>query len=97
MKIANSASVRILPGAIAKPALEDVIQALHHVEAIMSINEDQTIEPGHLCGMSKMLGNAEKVLSEMRAALPVARRAPRQPAAETAAWSGLGEAYTPSH
>ena len=97
MRPAKSTSVVILPGAIAKPALEDVIQALHHVEFILSINEDDTIEPGHLSGMSLMLGNAEKVLAEMRAALPSARREPRPPAADSTVWPNIGQIYTPSH
>ncbi|HKB60991.1 MAG TPA: hypothetical protein VKC56_13220 [Gallionellaceae bacterium] len=97
MRPAKATSVVILPGAIAKPALEDVIQALHHVEFILSINNDATIEPGHLNGMSLMLQNAEKVLAEMRAALPSAQRAPRPPAADSTVWAGIGQIYTPSH
>lgn len=97
MRPAKSTSVVILPGAIAKPALEDVIQALHHVEFILSINEDDTIEPGQLNGMSLMLGNAEKVLAEMRAALPSARREPRPPTCESTVWPTIGQIYTPSH
>lgn len=97
MKLAKSKSVRSLPGAISKPALEDVIQALHHVDAILSINDDETIEPGHLGGISLMLENAEKVLAEMRAALPVARHEPRRPTAGSLAWPGIGQVCTPSH
>jgi hypothetical protein len=97
MRPAKSTSVVILPGAIAKPALEDVIQALHHVEFILSINDDDTIEPGHLSGMSLMLQNAEKVLAEMRAALPSARREPRPPTADSTLWPNIGQIYTPSH
>jgi hypothetical protein len=97
MRSAKSASVVIRPGAIAKPALEDVIQALHHVEFILSINEDETIEPGHLHGMSLMLENAEKVLAEMRAALPSARRQPRPPTSGSTVWPNISQIYTPSH
>lgn len=93
MKGTPSASVLIFPDSLDKPLLNDVIQAMRHVEAIMAINADDTIEPGHLCGMSLMLSNAEKVLGEMRAALPALPRR-RAPTSGSTAWPDAGQAYT---
>lgn len=89
-------SVSIFPGTIEKPLLDDVIQAMRHVECIMAINDDETIEPGHLSGMSLMLANAEKVLGEMRSALPAMRRPRRAPTPGTTVWSAMDQALTPS-
>ncbi len=94
MKPVHSSSVVIVPGTVEKPQLEDVIQALHHVESIMAINNDDTIEPGHLGGMSLMLGNAEKLLTEMRSALPAMARPRRPPTPGSTAWPGIDPALT---
>jgi hypothetical protein len=96
MKGTASPSVLIFPGAFDKPLLNDVIQAMRHVEAIMAINDDDAIEPGHLCGMSQMLANAEKVLGETRAALPAMRR-DRRPPPGSSEQPGIGKMFTLSH
>ncbi len=62
-------AVVIIPNAISKTLLEDVIQAQLHIEYILALNHDYTIEPGHLYGLSLMLANAERVLADARAAL----------------------------
>lgn len=97
MKSMKPSSVRIRPQGFEKPLLEDVVQALHHVECIMAVNDDGSIEPGHLCGMSLMLANAERVLAEARSALPPARTSPRPPTSGSTAWPGFGRAYTLSN
>ncbi len=59
----------IVPSAVNRTLLEDVIQSQLHVEYILRLNDDHTLEPGHLQGISLMLANAEKTLAEARAAL----------------------------
>jgi hypothetical protein len=97
MKPVKTSSVVIFPGTLDRPLLEDVVQALHHVQAIMAINDDETLEPGHLHGMTLILDNAEQVLTEMRSALPPARRSPRPPAPGSTAWPPIGQALTLSN
>ncbi len=92
MKPVLRSSVAISPATLDSPRLEEVVQALHHVESLMAINEDALIEPGQLGGMSVMLEHAENVLSEMRAALPSMRRHPRPPTAGSTAWPDLNRA-----
>lgn len=94
MKSTPSASVLIFPGPIDQPLLSDVIQAMRHVEAIMAINDDGTLEPGHLSGMSLMLSNAEKVLGEMRSALPAMHRGRRAPMPGSTVWPDADQALS---
>lgn len=64
------------PPGVASPGLpsealpEDVAQALNLIASILSLNEDPSIQPGQLTGMSVVLSNAEKVWREMRADCP---------------------------
>ena len=59
----------IIPSAVSRTLLEDMIQAQLHVEYILALNDDLTLEPGQLQGISLMLANAEKTLAQARAAL----------------------------
>lgn len=86
MKGIPSASVLIFPGTFETPLLNDVIQAMRHVESIMALNDDEAIMPGDVCGMSLMLRNAEKALADMRSALPAMGRRHRPPACSNTAW-----------
>ena len=54
--------------------LEDIVQAQRYILSILKINEDKTIAPGDLHGMSRMLNNAECTLAELSAAHPALRR-----------------------
>lgn len=89
-----TASVQIYPGRMDKRLLSDVIEAMRHVEYIMAINDDDTIQPGALCGMSRVLCHAERTLGEMRAALPAMPRRRRAPTCESTAWQGAGETFS---
>lgn len=94
MKIFSPPAVVIGPTRVSKPVLEDAIQAMRLVECILKVNDDATIEPGHLAGMSLMLANAERVLSEKRAALPAKSHSPRAPTSDSRFWPGIGQAFT---
>jgi hypothetical protein len=59
------------PGALTPALPQDVAQALGLINSILSLNDDPTIQPGQLEGMSIMLSNAEKAWSQLRANHPL--------------------------
>ncbi len=56
------------PRIVPRPLPEGVSQALRHYMDILGLNEDITLEPGQLHGISLMLHNARNTLAEMRQA-----------------------------
>ena len=90
-----SSSVVIIPSPLDRPLLQEVIQAMRHVQAILALNEDAAIAPGQLQGMSSMLDHAEQALAASSAALPAVRHARQTTRARRPAWLGFGHALTP--
>jgi len=66
----TSSSVVIIPSPIDRPRLQDLIEAMHQVDDILALNEDNELEPGQLHGLSGMLCHAEQALATASAALP---------------------------
>ncbi len=92
----TTSSVVIVPHAMGRAQLEEAVQAKLHVECILELNDDHTIEPGHLHGMSLMLKNAEQTLAQAAAALPEIRAAvPRKYSALV--WEADCPEFQPSH
>jgi hypothetical protein len=70
-----------IPRIVLRRLPEDVSQAVCHINSLLGINHLSEVEPGELCGMSRMFDHAVNTLVEMKAgaepeaAAPAAQRA----------------------